>query len=223
MQGVNLNIITNNRSQRMRCDRIPHVQAGVGMVEVLITLFILSIGLLGVASLQFVSALSNSDALNRTQAVLVAQQFSERLRANAVPSTQGDGFVVDNAYFVASAYNFADLTCVSGSNPFECFCQTHPADVPNCQTSECDAQEFAEFDAYEMSCAAVQSNPNATLSLTCTDNDNTDTDVCSAGSIHNVLIKWPTKSLQNNTAILNSDCNASESESNDCIVVEVAL
>lgn len=210
-------------AQIMLTDRRPHFQAGVGMVEVLITLFILSVGLLGVASLQFVSALSNSDALNRTQAVLVAQQFSERLRANAVPSTRGDGLVVDNAYFTASAYNFTDLTCNGGNNPFECFCQSHPAAVPNCQTGECTAQQFAQFDAYEMSCAAVKSNPNVSISLSCADNDDTDTYTCSAGSIHSVLIKWPTKSLQNNNAVLNDACNASESESNDCVVVEVTL
>ena len=42
---------------------------GVGMVEILVTLFILTVGLLGVASLQFVSAFSNADALHRSQAV----------------------------------------------------------------------------------------------------------------------------------------------------------
>ena len=57
----------------------------MGMVEILVTLFILTVGLLGVASLQFVSAFSNADALHRSQAVLVAQQFSERLRAAAEP------------------------------------------------------------------------------------------------------------------------------------------
>ncbi|GBL04708.1 pilus assembly protein PilV [Glaciecola sp. KUL10] len=223
MQGVKINCSNANSPLNINNANAFLGQTGVGMVEVLITLFILSVGLLGVASLQFVSALSNSDALNRTQAVLVAQQFSERLIANAVPSAQRDGFVVDNAYFSSNAYNFADLTCISGNNPFECFCQTHPADIPNCQTGECSAQEFAMFDAHEMSCAVVQSNPNATIALSCTDNDNTDADVCSAGSIHNVIIKWPTKSLQNHSKILNSDCNASTSESNDCIVIEVTL
>ena len=50
-------------------------QHGLGMVEVMVTLFILSIGLLGVAYLQFVGSYTNSEALSRSQSVLVAQQL----------------------------------------------------------------------------------------------------------------------------------------------------
>ena len=53
---------------------------GIGMIEILVTLVILAVGLMGVASLQFISALSNSDAMARSQAVLVAEQLSDRLR-----------------------------------------------------------------------------------------------------------------------------------------------
>ena len=87
-------------------------QAGVGMVEVLVTLFILSIGLLGVASLQFIGSLANSDALNRSQSVLVAQQLTERLRAASVMSQAGDGQVVTNEYFDANRYNFGNISCL---------------------------------------------------------------------------------------------------------------
>ena len=83
---------------------------GIGMIEVLVTLFILSVGLLGVASLQFIGSFSNADALSRTQAVSVAQQMSERLRASAVSSTVGDGMIVNDDYFNANLYNFANLS-----------------------------------------------------------------------------------------------------------------
>jgi len=212
----------NIRSNTKRIS-YPDCQRGVGMIEVLITLFILSIGLLGVASLQFVASKSNADALNRTQAVLVAQQFSERLRANAVSSTQTDGFVVDNEYFNQGHYNFDNLSCVSGNTPYACFCETHPADVPNCQTGECDSQQFAQFDAYQMSCAAVKNNPNVELLLTCDDKLVSDTDLCSAGSIHNVVIKWPVKNWQNNNRVANTNCNVLTTDQFDCVVVEVAL
>ena len=120
----------------------------MGMVEILVTLFILTVGLLGVASLQFVSAFSNADALHRSQAVLVAQQFSERLRAAAEPSALGLGLVVDNQYFVQDAYNFAGLSCDSGGSPYECFCLALPASLPNCQQNQCSSSQFAQFDAY---------------------------------------------------------------------------
>ncbi len=57
-----------------------HHQKGVGMIEVLVTLFILSIGILGVASMQFVSSFSNSDALNRSQSVMVAQYHGHQVQ-----------------------------------------------------------------------------------------------------------------------------------------------
>lgn len=66
---------------------LPTQSKGLGMIEVLVTLFILSVGLLGVASLQFIGSFANADALSRTQSVLVAQQMSERLRASALTST----------------------------------------------------------------------------------------------------------------------------------------
>ena len=121
----------------------PVQQRGVGMIEVLVTLFILSVGLLGVASLQFVGSFSNADALNRSQSVMIAQQFSERLRANAAMSQVGDGLVVDNDYFDEDLYNFENLTCVGGGQPYPCFCLAHPVGVPDCKNNNCSAPEIA--------------------------------------------------------------------------------
>lgn len=199
-------------------------QRGIGMIEVLVTLFILSVGLLGVASLQFIGSFSNADALNRTQAVFIAQQFGERLSANAIPSDITDGFVVDNTYFDEDIYNFENLSCVGGGLPYDCYCKTHPVSVPNCQTGDCTASQLAEFDAHQMSCATVMTNPNARISLQCSqDKDLGDTDLCTAGSIHEVIISWPAKNWQNNNKVKNAACNASTGDDNDCVVVEVAL
>ena len=69
-------------------------QRGAGLIEILITLFILAVGLLGVAALQFTGSFANKDAISRTQAEMVAAQVAERLRAAARPATVGDGMVV---------------------------------------------------------------------------------------------------------------------------------
>ena len=61
-------------------------QTGVGLIEILITLFILAVGLLGVAALQFTGSFANKDAISRTQAEMVAAQVAERLRAAARPA-----------------------------------------------------------------------------------------------------------------------------------------
>ena len=193
------------------------------MVEVLVTLFILSIGLLGVASLQFIGSLSNADALNRSQSVLVAQQLTERLRAASVMSQAGDGQVVANEYFDADRYNFNNLSCSGGGNPFDCFCIEIPNSVRDCRGQNCSAAELATFDAYEVSCSAVSSNPEVTIGLSCEDNNLLDTNSCSAGSKHSVILRWPTQNWQNTERRLNAECNIDASEPMDCVIVDVTL
>lgn len=193
------------------------------MVEVLVTLFILSIGLLGVASLQFISAFSNADALNRSQSVIVAQQFSERLRASAVMSATGDGMVLDNAYYDDNLYNFSNLNCPGGGQPHACFCLAHPAGIPDCRANECNAPQMAAFDAYETSCSAVSTNPAVTVQLQCDDNNGGDADTCSAGSRHTIILSWPVENWQNIERQLNADCNDGLTEPHDCVALEVTL
>lgn len=196
---------------------------GVGMIEVLVTLFILSIGLLGVASLQFLSSLTNSDALHRSQSVMVTQELSERLRANAVMSQVGDGMVVSNEYFNDNLYNFSNLSCNDGGSNYNCFCLEFPAALTNCMTNTCSAAELAAYDAYETSCATSATNPAASIALNCSDNDDTDTDTCSAGSRHSIIIAWPVQNWQNIDRVLNAECNVDRDEPHDCVILDVTL
>lgn len=203
--------------------RLPDLELGVGMVEILVTIFVLAIGLLGVASLQFVGTFTNSDALNRSQSVLIAQQMAERLRANSNMSTQSNGLVVDNAYFNTANYNFENLSCDSDLSNFACFCLTVPGTIPNCNAGNCTSAQFAVFDGYEMSCAIAANNPNVSMSLTCTDNDNLDGDTCSAGSRHTIQLRWPVENWRSQERVLNSECNVGMSSPHDCVVLDVTL
>ncbi|AGH43797.1 prepilin-type N-terminal cleavage/methylation domain-containing protein [Paraglaciecola psychrophila] len=198
-------------------------QQGVGMIEVLVTLFILSVGLLGVAYLQFVGSFTNSEALSRSQSVLVAQQLTERLRASAVFSPLGKGLVVHNNYFDQDLYNFSGMSCAS-SLPHACYCLERPVSVPNCNDNVCTAAQLAAFDAYEVSCSAVAANPEIEISLTCEeDNDLADTDTCSVGSKHIVILSWPVENWQNIERTLNASCNVGETLPHDCVSVDVTL
>jgi type IV pilus assembly protein PilV len=202
---------------------LPKQQRGVGMIEVLITLVILAVGLLGVASLQFIGSFANKEALSRTQAVMVTEQMTERLRASTVGSLVSDGFVVHNNYFEDDNYNFNNLSCGISEPLFECYCLEIPVEIPNCQTNDCDASGLAIFDAYQMSCSMVRENPNAIISVSCDDTDATDTDACTAGSIHNVMVKWPAQSWRDDIKKANSNCNADDSAEYDCVVKTVTL
>jgi type IV pilus assembly protein PilV len=202
---------------------LPKHQNGVGMIEVLITLVILAIGLLGVASLQFIGSFANKEALARTQAVMVTQQMTERLRAGTVASQVTDGFVVHNNYFDDANYNFGNLTCNSSAPPYECHCLTIPATIPNCQTNDCEASDLAIFDAYQMSCSMVRENPNATITVSCDDTNTTDLDTCTAGSIHNIMVKWPSQNWRDDFKKANTNCNENSDSDFDCVVKEVTL
>lgn len=55
---------------------------GFTMVEMMVALVVLAVGMLGVASLFAISLHSGSDAIGRTQAVSLATDIADRIRAN---------------------------------------------------------------------------------------------------------------------------------------------
>lgn len=61
---------------------LPSSQRGVTLIEVLVTVVILSVGLLGVAAMQAFSLQSGQAAFQRTQATTIAYEISDQLRAN---------------------------------------------------------------------------------------------------------------------------------------------
>lgn len=72
----------------------PQAQRGATLIEVLVTLLVLSVGLLGMAGLQALSMQSNHSAYYRSQATFLAYDISERMRANRVVALSG-GYSVD--------------------------------------------------------------------------------------------------------------------------------
>lgn len=67
-------------------------QSGVGMIEVLVALLIVSVGFLNIAALQTTAKKSNFDSLQRTSAVILARDIAEKMRANPV---ELDGYLTD--------------------------------------------------------------------------------------------------------------------------------
>jgi type IV pilus assembly protein PilV len=57
-------------------------QAGLSLVEVLVTVVLVSVGLLGIAGLQLTSVRNTNSAGQRFQATLLAEDIVERMRAN---------------------------------------------------------------------------------------------------------------------------------------------
>jgi len=65
-------------------------QKGFSLIEVLITVLVLAIGLLGLASLQANSLVGNQQSYMRSQATSLAYDMTDRLRANKRAALDGD-------------------------------------------------------------------------------------------------------------------------------------
>ncbi len=69
-------------------------QRGLSLVEVLVTIVLVSVGLLGIAGLQIASVQNTSSAVQRFEATLLAEDILERMRANRAEA-------IENAYDLA--------------------------------------------------------------------------------------------------------------------------
>jgi type IV pilus assembly protein PilV len=97
-------------------------QLGYGLVESMVSIFVVSIGFLGFAGLQVKGLASANDSLFRTKAIYLSYQMADRVRAN-LPAVQ------------AGSYNSLSGT---GSSP-------------GCITTNCTAAQVAQNDFYEWS------------------------------------------------------------------------
>lgn len=70
------------RGARPRASGKRSAEAAFGLVETLVALLVISLGLLGIAALFGQGLLANRVALERTQAIHLAADMAERIRAN---------------------------------------------------------------------------------------------------------------------------------------------
>lgn len=71
-----------------------HKEGGATLIEVLVTMVVLAIGLLGLAGLQITSVQSNHSAYYRSQATLLAYDLADRMRSNRTEALD-NGYIVD--------------------------------------------------------------------------------------------------------------------------------
>ena len=116
-------------------------QVGHGLIEAMVSIFVVSIGFLGFAGLQVNGLAAANDSLFRTKAIYLSYQMADRVRAN-LPAVQ------------AGSYNSLSGT---GSSP-------------GCITTSCTVVQVAQNDFYEWSTevAAVLPSGQGTICLTST-------------------------------------------------------
>lgn len=117
------------------------MQHGFTLVEVMVAMVIFSVGLLGLAGLQSLGMTNNQTAYNRTVAMQMAYNMSDRMRTNI---TQVD----------AGAYNAVPALAV-------------PAPLgTNCIAAPCTALQLAAFDIFEWHTTIAAELPQGRGSVT---------------------------------------------------------
>ncbi len=71
------------------CRTRPHHQQGVGLIEVMVAVLVVSIGFLGVAALQAYSLSTNNSAMARTMATTASYSILDAMRADVAAAESG--------------------------------------------------------------------------------------------------------------------------------------
>ncbi|MGH8435974.1 MAG: type IV pilus modification protein PilV [Pseudomonas sp.] len=128
-------------------------QSGVSLIEVLVTLLVFAIGLLGLAGLQLKALQGANDGVQRAHATWILQDFADRVYAN------DDATVADYSGNAPNCAALPDPICADYFNA-----------VTNAKVNaaNCTPAQMAAFDRWETACryrdtAAYQANAAAII------------------------------------------------------------
>jgi type IV pilus assembly protein PilV len=169
---------------------------GFTMIEVLVTLIILAVGLLGIAALQIVGLRGTGGSENRTQATIFADDIAERMRSNIS--------AVDTNQF--SAVNLNAASCAA---PPPVICSDNNAGGVQVAAAVCSSTQLATYDLTEWFCGVssggafrggvLNTLPSATANIACNDANVADADVCTAHSTHTITLNWTERNPDQST------------------------
>ncbi|NNL56147.1 MAG: type IV pilus modification protein PilV [Pseudomonadales bacterium] len=135
---------------------------GFTLIEVMVTVFVLAVGILGVAGMQAVSVRESGNTYHRTQADLLVVDIVDRMRANRNEARKG----ANSAYL-------ADPTQAAG----------------DCEGIECDEPTMAGHDLREWNQSLMATNlPNVSTSVTFV--QDTVAGTTTVGSVFSIQIFW---------------------------------
>jgi type IV pilus assembly protein PilV len=172
----------------------PRHHAGFTLIEVLVTVVVVSIGLLGLAGLQINGLRANVSSEARSKATLLASDIIERMRANPLG-------VVNNNY---ANIDTAGIGCGAAPDPF---CSNNSGGIALVTASGgCTPTEIASFDAWVWACGMPPANANVVRGgVTNQLNQGTGTVVCNddpclADSTYTVTVSWNETNLNTGDA-----------------------
>ncbi len=146
-------------------------QTGAGLIDALVSLFVVSIGFIGFAGLQVNGLAAANESMLRSKAVYLSYQIADRVRAN-LPGVQAGSY-----------------------DDFE-----GQVSSPGCIATSCTAAQVAQNDFYEWTTevAALLPSGAGVICLDSTPDDGTpDAPACDgSGSVLSIKLWWSEKSVQ---------------------------
>ena len=115
-----------NKIGKISLVTLPSRSKGVGLIEILVSILVIGIGALGVVSMQLTGLKFNTGSQGRTQAIFLATDMMDRIRANRAIALNDD-----------AAYVLANLSVSADVGP--------PDD---CYNVECTPAQLALFDQF---------------------------------------------------------------------------
>ena len=167
------------RQTHLKRDRTCRSEGGFSMIEVLVTLLIISLALLGTAGLQAYSMRLNQGGQFRSLAVFLAADLAERMEANRTSALAG-GYVVPSTL---GADFLAGGAAVSTA----------------CVTAACNAAALAAYDLSQWQSAVAATLPQSSWSVAQT--------VSGSQSTYTVTLNWVDRKTNANSAA--ADANSS--------------
>lgn len=187
-------------------------QDGVTLIEALVSLFIFSIGALGVAALQTSTLVRSDDTKQRSIAIWKAQELVDRVRSTKTV-VDPDGSIA--IYLAAFPNGSDDVGVMTAGNEYVC-----PANVPQrCDEQDgtvCSADQMVAFDIWSVMC-----DPSSGLAV---DNPgvgsvglrNVELSISDEGGYYNLYFEWLSRSANNDTDLQADDGSVRTVSTNLC-------
>ncbi|CAM3004590.1 type IV pilus modification protein PilV [Legionella worsleiensis] len=151
--------------------RVSPRQYGMTLLEILVSVVLLAIGLLGIASMLMIANKANNSSYAKLQAVQSVYTIFDRIRTNAQAAINGN-------------YNISNI----GSNGL-------PTSVPTpsvlCTTTTCTPSQMATYDTWYWLTKDVSKLPNGSGSITAAPSGSAGTTVIT------VTVQWDDSQAQN--------------------------
>jgi len=156
---------------------------GFSLIEILISLVIMSVGMMGLASLKMVSIQGTSDAHFRHEGSLVMMDLADRMRANL---DAVDGGLYESESTVSLV----------------------PPSVLCSGTTTCTSNQLAAYDNYQVATLLSEAVPGSAITITCPSSDCTTVD--EVKKPHTINITWRVRKDKNEDMTMSNDNNSAE-------------